>query len=194
MEKSKPLSEQSLRALDALNIFLADVRDGVGPYLAVYLLTIQHWDPARIGITMSAMGTATMLAQTPCGMSIDMLKQKRLLIGAAAAIFPLAVAAITLGLVGPKMFAARMERNEAFNHAGNVGAAALAGTAGAGQSSWVSHLTTDQLKTLQEVIALTVFILFAQIYLGEALKLKHLLGFTVSRLGSLDGVPGSLWS
>jgi hypothetical protein len=25
------------RALDALNFFLADVRDGLGPYLAIYL-------------------------------------------------------------------------------------------------------------------------------------------------------------
>ena len=37
------------RALDALNFFLADVRDGLGPYLAVYLLTEQKWDEARIG-------------------------------------------------------------------------------------------------------------------------------------------------
>ncbi|MEP6888406.1 MAG: MFS transporter [Nitrospirales bacterium] len=43
--------------------------------------------------------------------------------------FAPAVAAITLGLVGPQRFAARMGRNEAFNHGGNV-AAALAGLAG----------------------------------------------------------------
>jgi hypothetical protein len=29
------------RALDAANFFLADVRDGLGPYLAIYLLTEQ---------------------------------------------------------------------------------------------------------------------------------------------------------
>jgi hypothetical protein len=29
------------RPLDALNFFLADVRDGLGPYLAIYLLTEQ---------------------------------------------------------------------------------------------------------------------------------------------------------
>lgn len=40
------------RALDAANFFLADVRDGLGPYLAVYLLTKQHWDEARIGLVM----------------------------------------------------------------------------------------------------------------------------------------------
>ena len=48
----------------------------------------------------------------------------------AAAIFPPAVAALTLGIVGPQRFSARMGRNEAFNHAGNVGAAALAGLVG----------------------------------------------------------------
>lgn len=109
---------------------------------------------------MSAMGIATVVAQTPCGALIDALRQKRFLIGIAAllvgascasitlfptfafimtaqalngiaaAIFPPAIAAITLGIVGPKQFAARMGRNEAFNHAGNVGAAALAGLAG----------------------------------------------------------------
>jgi MFS family permease len=160
MEETRNPDAQSLRGLDALNFFLADVRDGVGPYLAIYLLTIQQWDPARIGVAMSAMGLATMLAQAPCGAVLDTVKQKRLLIvlaallvgagcamlplfssfdfvvtlqvltGIAAAIFPPAVAAITLGLVGPKTFATRMGRNEAFNHAGNVGAAILAGVAG----------------------------------------------------------------
>ena len=48
-----------------------------------------------------------------------------MLIGIAAAIFPPAVAALTLGIVGPKKFAAQMGRTEAFNHAGNVGPAAL---------------------------------------------------------------------
>ena len=30
--------EATKRPLDALNFFLADVRDGLGPYLAIYLL------------------------------------------------------------------------------------------------------------------------------------------------------------
>ena len=157
---SRTISARSLQALDSLNVFLADVRDGVGPYLAIYLLVTHHWNPASIGIAMSAMGMATVLAQTPAGWLIDTLKQKRLLIviaallvgiscaaitvvptlpfiiaaqalnGMAVAIFPPAVAAITLGLVGPRRFAARMGRNEAFNHGGNVAAAALAGLAG----------------------------------------------------------------
>lgn len=45
-------------------------------------------------------------------------------------------------------------------------------------------LTTYQLKTLQEVIALTVFILFAQVYMGEELKPKHLAGFILLTLAA----------
>src|SRR5919206_334227 len=54
----EPAPTRTRFALDALNFFLADVRDGLGPYLAVYLLTIQHWDEERIGIVMSMAGMA----------------------------------------------------------------------------------------------------------------------------------------
>lgn len=46
-------STRANRALDAANFFLADVRDGLGPYLAIYLLTVQNWDEASIGVVMS---------------------------------------------------------------------------------------------------------------------------------------------
>ena len=45
-------------------------------------------------------------------------------------------------------------------------------------------LTAFQLKTLQEIITLTVFILFAQIYLGESLRPKHLAGFVLLALAA----------
>ena len=35
------------------------------------------------------------------------------------------------------------------------------------------------LKTLQEIITLSVFIVFAEVYLGEGLKPKHLAGFVL---------------
>jgi uncharacterized protein len=38
-------------------------------------------------------------------------------------------------------------------------------------------LSAYQFKTLQEVITLIVFIVFATLYLGEGLKPKHLAGF-----------------
>jgi MFS family permease len=143
--------------LDALNFFLADVRDGLGPYLAIYLLTEQKWDQARIGVVMSIAALAGIIAQTPAGALIDRSTAKRGLMiaaaivvtlacvtlpfiagfewvaatqaiaGAAGAFFAPAVAAVTLGIVGPKAFAKRIGRNEAFNHAGNATAATLAG-------------------------------------------------------------------
>lgn len=157
--KPKP-SRKSLQALDYLNLFLADVRDGVGPYLSVYLKASQNWNPAQIGMAMSASTIATVIAQTPAGALIDRLRQKRLLIvlaaffvslgcvsialfpafpvviggqvliGLAAAVFPPAIAAITLGLVGRDRLDGRVGRNEAFNHSGNVIAAVLAALIG----------------------------------------------------------------
>jgi MFS family permease len=143
--------------LDAANFFLADVRDGLGPYLAVYLLTEQKWDEARIGIVMTIATLAGILAQTPAGAFIDATRAKRLAMVAAAAlvalaslllplfpgflpvaisqgvahaagsIFPPALAAISLGIVGHRAFTKRIGRNEAFNHAGNATAAIIAG-------------------------------------------------------------------
>ena len=149
--------EKAGRALDALNFFLADVRDGLGPYLAIYLLTEQKWDEASIGIVMSVAAIAGIIAQTPAGALIDRSTAKRALMvaaamlvtlscaalpfitsfelvavtqavaAAAAAIFAPAIAAVTLGIVGPNAFSRRIGRNEAFNHAGNAVAAAIAG-------------------------------------------------------------------
>jgi MFS family permease len=77
------------RRLDALNFFLADVRDGLGPYLAIYLLTIQHWDQASIGLVMSVGGIAGILAQTPAGAIADGTTAKRAVLVSAAAIVTL---------------------------------------------------------------------------------------------------------
>src|SRR5579863_8912597 len=72
------------RALDAANFFLADVRDGLGPYLAIYLLTVQKWDEASIGIVMSIATVAGILAQTPAGALIDVTRAKRAAVAVAA--------------------------------------------------------------------------------------------------------------
>jgi len=144
-------------ALDAANFFLADVRDGLGPYLAIYLLTEQHWNEARIGVVMSIATGAAILAQAPAGALVDATRAKRTQMAAAAilvttaslllpwlrsfgpvavtqaiahaagVVFPPALAAVSLGIFGHKAFAARIGRNETFNHAGNAAAAALAG-------------------------------------------------------------------
>ena len=148
------------RALDAANFFLADVRQGLGPYLAIYLLTEQKWDEARIGLVMSIATIAGIAAQTPAGALVDATRTKRLamaiaalivtiaslllplfptfwpvaisqsIANAAEVVFPPALAAVSLGVVGHRAFTARVGRNETFNHAGNAVAAALAGAAG----------------------------------------------------------------
>lgn len=145
------------RKLDALNFFLADVRDGLGPYLAIYLLTERKWDQASIGAVMSLAALAGIIAQTPAGALIDRSRSKRgwmvaaaiavtlacvtlpfigrfepvaatqALAHAAGSIFAPGVAALSLGVVGFGAFARRVGRNEAFNHAGNATAAAIAG-------------------------------------------------------------------
>src|SRR4051794_6473694 len=77
-------SRRSLHALDALNFFLADVRDGLGPYLAIYLTSRLHWDASKVGIAMAAMLAGTVVAQTPAGALIDRVRGKRLAVALAA--------------------------------------------------------------------------------------------------------------
>src|SRR4051812_18586777 len=60
-----PAPARTRLALDALNFSLADVRDGLGPYLAVYLLTVQHWDEERIGVVMSMADAVYLLLPGP---------------------------------------------------------------------------------------------------------------------------------
>jgi sugar phosphate permease len=157
-EQSQP--RRASLGLDAANFFLADVRDGLGPYLSIYLLTVKKWDAASIGIVMSIAAVAGIVAQTPIGALVDASRAKRLLsvagalavtlasvllpflqsfwpvaisqgiAGTAAVIFPPALSAITIGIYGNKGFTARIGRNESFNHAGNAFAAAAAGTIG----------------------------------------------------------------
>jgi hypothetical protein len=47
-------STRSLRALDGLNVFLADVRDGLGPFMGTFLRTSHHWDAGRVGMALAA--------------------------------------------------------------------------------------------------------------------------------------------
>ena len=158
-DNDRSTSIRANRALDAANFFLADVRDGLGPYLAIYLLTVQKWDEASIGVVMSIAAVAGLIAQTPAGALLDLTKAKRAIVAVAAllvtgaslllpwlpdflpvalsqatahaagAVFAPALAAISLGVVGHKTFTRRIGRNESFNHAGNAFAAGAAGLA-----------------------------------------------------------------
>jgi MFS family permease len=120
------------RSLDALNFFLADVRQGLGPYLAIYLLTERQWTEDQTGFVMSIAVLAGLVVQAPAGALIDVSHAKRAIIAGAAlvvtfasiilpfmssfvfvagsqaaagmaeALFAPSIAAITLGISGRK--------------------------------------------------------------------------------------------
>lgn len=46
------------------------------------------------------------------------------------------------------------------------------------------YFNAAQLKTIQEVITLSVFVLFSWLYLGEAVRWNHLVGFGFIALGA----------
>lgn len=48
----------------------------------------------------------------------------------------------------------------------------------------VSYFTVAELKTIQEVITLAVFVIFSTLYLGDKITLHHLAGFGLIGLGA----------
>ena len=149
----------SLRGLDLLNFFLADVQTGVGPFLAIYLAGYK-WDEQLVGLALAVGSISGIIAQTPAGALVDYIKSKRALIaigvvclaicalliaifpsfwpvitaqafiGSTSSIFNPAICAISLGIVGRKYFDLRQGRNQMFNSAGNVVAAIAMGVIG----------------------------------------------------------------
>lgn len=177
---NSPSDARNNRSLDGLNFFLADVRDGLGPYLAIYLLAVHKWDPASIGLVMTLAGIAALVTQTPAGALIDRTRSKRLVVIVAAllvtagclvlpfihsftwvlitqglsaiagSVFAPAIAAISLGITGPKAFTRRTGRNETWNHAGNACAALLAG----GFSWWFGPIAVFYLMAFMAVASI----------------------------------------
>lgn len=154
-----PASRRSLRGIDWLNFFLADVQSGVGPFLAIYLAA-SGWNEQAVGIALTGGGIAGIIAQTPAGALIDRVHSKhaliaggvvslgigaliiaafpafwpvlsaQTLIGVSSSVFGPTVVAISLGLVGRELFDRRQGRNQTFNSAGNVIAAVSMGLLG----------------------------------------------------------------
>src|ERR1700685_3648571 len=81
-DQGQQSSKHSLRALDWLNFFLADVQTGVGPFLAIYLAGYAGIEE-RIGAALRVGGIAGILAQTPAGALIDQVHRKRTVIAVA---------------------------------------------------------------------------------------------------------------
>lgn len=142
--------------LKLLNFFLADVKDGLGPFLGVFLQS-KDWDVDHIGYVMTIGGISGMIFTTPFGILADVIKSKRAIIAfsaiiiviacsinyfyptfittaaaqvltaIAAALIPPAISAITLGLVGVRLFDYQLGQNQSYNHAGTAIAAVAAG-------------------------------------------------------------------
>ena len=172
--------------LDALNFLLADVRGALGPYLGVFLVTQIHWSQSEVGVVTMLGGLAGLAAQTPIGAAIDATRAKRgalvlalaVLAGAAVLIFAVprlwavaaanvamavagdvvgpAVAALTLGLVARAGLARRMGRNSAFDHAGNVVIALLAGVVGSAVSQRAVFLLAPAVAAAAAAVVLAI--------------------------------------
>jgi MFS family permease len=150
---------RTTRALDFLNLFVANIQTGFGPFIAVYLTT-EGWTETAIGFALS-LGTFTaMVSQIPAGALVDAARSKaRVGAFSIAAFFlsallfaiwpvPLSVylaevlhgfssctlgpviAAISLAIAGKGALGLRLGRNARFASIGNGVGAALMGACG----------------------------------------------------------------
>jgi MFS family permease len=135
---------------------LTDVPTGIVPFLAVYLAGY-GWNTQNVGIALTVCGISGIVCQAPMGVLIDRLSSKRelfslgvvslaagvlliafmptfwpvlsamIVIGSTLSILGPAICAVSLEIVGIKLFDRRQGRNLAFYSAGNVVAAVAMG-------------------------------------------------------------------
>jgi len=174
------------RSLDAINFLLADVRGALGPYLNVFLVTQQHWSQSQVGLVTTISGLLGLGVQTPIGAALDETRAKRGAIVLALAVlgigaviifawpscwpvllanslmavvgdvFGPAIAALTLGLFARPLLARRMGRNSAFDHAGNVAIALVAGAVGYAFSQRAVFLLVPVFAVLTMIAVLSI--------------------------------------
>jgi MFS family permease len=146
-------------SLDLLNLFVANIQTGFGPFIAVYLTT-QGWTQTSIGIALSVGTVAGMASQIPAGALVDAVRRKSSIAGlcllafsACALMFAIqpgvlsvyiaevlhgfascalgpCIAAMSLALAGPAGMALRVGRNTRYGSIGNAMGAALMGACG----------------------------------------------------------------
>jgi MFS family permease len=147
------------RGLDWLNLFVANIQTGFGPFVVVYLTT-EGWTQTRIGLALSLGTISAMASQVPAGALVDAIRSKAavaffsILAFTASALFfalwptPLfvylaealhgfssctlgpAIAAISLIIAGRHRLGLRLGRNARFAAIGNALGAALMGACG----------------------------------------------------------------
>ncbi|MEH3132510.1 MAG: MFS transporter [Mycolicibacterium neoaurum] len=140
---------RSLISLAVLNFFLADARDGLGPFLDAFLAT-RGWSSVALGAIATTGGVIGLVVTPLFGALVDGSRRKRALVAGpvivvtAVALLTLivptgpivwvgqvgtavvgavigpAMMGLTLGLVGERVFGRQVARNEFWNHVGNV--------------------------------------------------------------------------
>jgi MFS family permease len=147
------------RGLDVLNLFVANIQTGFGPFIVVYLTT-RGWTQTAIGIALSIGTIVAMLSQVPAGAVVDAVRRKSIVAGLSLFAFTLsallfavepipltvyiaealhgfssctlgpAIAAMSLALAGQAGMSLRVGRNARFASLGNATGAALMGAVG----------------------------------------------------------------
>ncbi|KMQ80712.1 Permeases of the major facilitator superfamily [Candidatus Burkholderia pumila] len=155
----KMVIARSLRALDWLNLFVANVQTGFGPFIASYL-SANKWTQGEIGLMLSVGTISAMASQLPAGALVDAMRNKKfaalsaivaiiasgLLLAASPTFIPVfaaevlhgfascmlvpAMAAISLALVSRADLGDRLGRNARWASIGSALTAALMGAFG----------------------------------------------------------------
>ncbi|MPW19174.1 MFS transporter [Paraburkholderia sp. CNPSo 3157] len=153
------VNARSLRALDWLNFFVANVQTGFGPFIASYLAS-HKWTQGEIGLALSIGTISAMVSQVPGGAAVDALRNKKaaaawaiiaiilsaVLLAASPTVLPVmaaevfhgfascmlvpAMAAISFALVGRHDLGDRLGRNARWASIGSAIAAGLMGLFG----------------------------------------------------------------
>ncbi|QGZ61790.1 MFS transporter [Paraburkholderia acidisoli] len=158
MQQPNP-SLRSVRALDWLNFFVANVQTGFGPFIASYLAS-HKWTQGEIGLALSVGTISAMVSQVPGGAAVDALHNKKaaaawaiiaiiasaMLLAVSPTVVPVmaaevfhgfascmlvpAMAALALALVGRQNLGDRLGRNARWASIGSAVAAGLMGLCG----------------------------------------------------------------
>ncbi|WP_133649243.1 MFS transporter [Paraburkholderia flava] len=153
------VNARSLRSLDWLNFFVANVQTGFGPFIASYLAS-HKWTQGEIGMVLSVGTISAMVSQVPGGAAVDALRNKKgaaawaivaiilsaVLLATSPTVLPViaaevfhgfascmlvpAMAAISFALVGRQDLGDRLGRNARWASIGSAVAAGLMGLFG----------------------------------------------------------------
>jgi MFS family permease len=153
------VNARSLRALDWMNFFVANVQTGFGPFIASYLAS-HKWTQGEIGMALSVGTISAMVSQVPAGAAVDAMRNKKgaaawaiiaiilsaVLLATSPTVIPViaaevfhgfascmlvpAMAAISFALVGRQNLGDRLGRNARWASIGSAVAAGLMGLFG----------------------------------------------------------------